>query len=390
MAGVHFYQHRLSNTDRTLTVEDAFRFYGAQAGIHDFKFDELLGLADISGWIGAVGTFDASSVTFSSTADAWSTLLHVEDLPSSYVLSYLVDSAHHAAVVGYESTDRYYMIGADANGYPTVWKAVDGTVSVAQVINETMPQMGTIKTEFKQEWREENGTSTWVSISMWINERQIISFSEINDTPIQNTAYGFAVYDDTASVKYANVRIPQLGEIAEYGTLDPGEVPIGGLQRVIEGRYLKFFMRGNNALRAYRTVPTLAIAELISDQVDHAALPIDLRQMKTHVRMMGAYTWAEAIDTELMTFFGHRFQEQNNPMLLTELDCYREAVKALKRIREDTFTETTTMDYNPLLEIEDRIETPNGSRLISSFSVEFDPGSATTELELREYVWGEP
>jgi hypothetical protein len=105
--------------------------------------------------------------------------------------------------------------------------------------------------------------------------------------------------------------------------------------------------------------------------------------------MMGAYIWAEAVDTDTMKIYGHRFQEVNNSMLLTQSECADEAANTLKRSQEAAFGLRTQARHIPILEPEDRIEIDGESWIVKSYQFQQTGSRAVQVYECQRYVWGD-
>lgn len=174
----------------------------------------------------------------------------------------------------------------------------------------------------------------------------------------------------------------------EYVTLDPGESPMGGLQRAIDGRYIKLFTRFNGDLVMHIwTNKSSAFTFLNSDHIDFKKA-FDQRELHNHVRMLGAYTEGEYIDHDLVDQIGYRFTEANNPYLLTDRECYIEAKNHVRRMKENAETASFSYQFlNPFLEPEDRITVENeGDWIINGYDLEFSPGYVKATYSIRRWV----
>lgn len=364
---VTFQDHRLSDQQMPLTLEDTFRVYAAYAGIHDCQFDDA---------------FTNASISYTGTVAAtWTQSLQATALPSSHVVSYTKSVARQGVVVGVNSANTGYIVCTDSSG---VYIYLGGTLKYSIPI--TTPVDADVVVGFRQMRYSDREDDLWRIITLWMNDALILTYSEPATVLIDSPRFGFAAYG-TDAVTYTSARVPELADFAEWASLDPGEAPLGGLRRVIEGRYLEYYVRYNGALRAWRPKTRSEDFAFGEDVIYTGRVNTDMSQMATHIRMVGAYTWAEALDADLIEQYEHRFREENNPMLMSEKECYNEAVRSLKRVREAAFAEQLRTPFTPLLEPEDRVSTTNGDWLISQMDQSLVLGAANQTLTLKQYVW---
>lgn len=364
---VTFQDHRLSDQQPPLTLEESFRLYAAYAGIHDCNFDDL---------------FTDSSISYTGTVAAtWTSALQIADLPLSYTVSYTKTVARQGVVVGVGSTGTGYLVCTDSSGIYVYYGA-----TLKYSVPIVTPTEADVVVAFRQVRYNDREDELWRVITLWMNDALILTYSEPASLIIDSPRFGMAAYG-TDAVTYTDVRVPELTDFAEWATLDPGETPLGGLRRVIEGRYLQYFVRFNGELRAWRPKSRVEDHELVDNVIYTGRVSTDLSQMANHIRMVGAYTWAEALDADLVEKYEHRFREENNPMLMSEKECYTEAVRSLKRVREAANGEQVRTPFTPLLEPEDRVSTPNGDWLISQMDQSLVLGGVNQTLTLKQYVW---
>lgn len=289
---------------------------------------------------------------------------------------------------------EHYLVGVNDTGQPFVSKydTLTHTYTVMLQLPTFAPAEADVQIAFREMRFGDSSSDTFHSVSLWLNRKHYLTFTEeytdadgVIDGPVY---FGLAAPKGT-TVTYANVRIPELTTFTDWISLDPGETPIGGLQRAIEGYYLKFFIRPDGSLRAWKPKTTTALYSYSDDERYSRSIQHDSRDLKTHIRQLGAYTQAEYIRHDLVQRYGHRFAEINNPYLFTEEECYEQAQLAIKRLEERMLIEKFTSIYHPLLEVEDHIQTPDGERILTSRSVTFEVGSTATEdVEARQYTYG--
>jgi len=328
-------------------------------------------------------------------------------LPHSHVIEMHVFDWNWAAVVccleygtqewsfhPRSAAGEHYLVGINDTGHPFVskYEPLTHTYEVMLQLPTFAPAEADVKIAFREMRFGDSSSGTFHSVSLWLNSQHYLTFTEeytdadgVIDGPIY---FGLAA-PTGQTVTYANVRIPELTTFTDWISLDPSETSIGGLQRAIEGYYLKFFMRHDGALRAWKPKATTALYSYSDDERYNRTIQYDTRDLKTHVRQLGAYTQAEYIRHDLVQRYGHRFAEINNPYLFTEEECYEQAQLAIKRLEERMLTERFASIYHPLLEVEDHIQTPDGERILTSRNVSFEIGSTATEdVEARQYTYG--
>lgn len=380
---------RMNAHEPPLTIERVYQRYATWAGILSHKFDDRY-IGAGTGWSGSPSiSFSDSALTIDATALAsqrWPVVQNSITTPGSQVVTFDIDTGDRWLVIlGYEDTNLFYYIGAGSTGLPVVYR---NNELVHRPDKQIPAGGGHVVAALRQVQFTDNETEVWYALSLWINGQHITTYLDKRAQAISNIKFGFGVLGNVART-FSNIRVPELSDMAEWGTLDPGETAYSGLSRVTEGRYLRQFVRFNGQFYAYRSkAKSLTKALTASDDLIEGEVTVDAASLFSHVRMMGAYTWGEALDATLLSRYGHRFAEVNNPMLMTEIECYEEAVKTLKRGEEAAFTEDVQVVFQPFLEVDDRVTTPNGDWLVSGLETSFGPGVIRQGLRLRRYVWG--
>lgn len=377
---VEFRKLRMHDNARPQTVEDSFRAYGNFSGIHDYNFD----LA-----------YSKSSVSFTgATPDTWN--LEVDTsyaLPNAYVLSYHKSSVRHAVVVNWQPNGNYWLVGTDENGYPFVGVNEDGAYRIVLSIPEACPTEADVRMAFREmtysgEAISEDTAGLWHAVSVWMNDALVLTYSQFAPYQLSGTWHvGFATYG-TTEMTITNISIPEITEFAEWSSIDPGEFPIGGLQRAIEGRYLRFFLRHNGELRAWRPKTTSPVLSFNSNLVDSEGVNIDYRGIKSHIRFVGAYVEAEYADRDMIRKYGHRFHIEQNPYVMSREECYQQAYRTAQRMLSEAITEDFESVFTPLLEPEDHIETPEGERIVSARVWSIGTGEIVQAISSRLYTYG--
>lgn len=360
---------RSNNRALPLTLESIFRHYGAWAGIHDFHFDARLALA--------------SKVVTGTLADDWTISAAAANLPPNFTVRYHKTAHRQAMHIGASGSSIYYTIGTDADGYPfIIWAGTAVTFSVPVAT----PEEADVEIVFRQQILDDREDVVWRTISIYMNDALVTTYSTDAPIPVaDNIQLSFCAYD-ADEVTYTSIVIPELCELAEFGTLDPGENAWGGLQRTLEGRYLKTFIRYDGSLRAWRK-KTRDVVMTFDESNMTILRAYDPDELITHARMMGAYVWEEFFDPDLAQRYMHRFAEVDNAMLLTRKECREEAENSVRRSEEAAFTLTFEAQWVPVLEPEDRIIVDGESWIVSSIAITGEEGACRAIYRCRKYVW---
>lgn len=362
---VNFKHFRCNNRVPSLTLENVFQQFGAWSGIHDYAFEDTY--AD-----------DTAAVSYGGSGYG-GTMLGLSILPN-FAVQYTFSALGAGIRVTGGSLD--WVIGLDTSGRPFVLTAAQGILAMRLPTTYSAP--ATCEMVFRQIRVNDREDEVWFLATLYVNGKVAIAYSEVGSATISAVDVGLYTYTGVSNT-FTNIRIPELTETAEFGTLDPGEVPLAGLQRTMEGRYLKYFMRWDGSLRAWKKK-----ARDVTLTVDHLMglkRIYDLPALVTHARMMGAWVWAEAINEDLVRQYGHRFFEDNNSMLLTEEECVVESVNTIRRSEEAAFGIDLQAPFQLFLEPEDRITADDDDWLIDGYSLDVGEGRITASISARKYAW---
>lgn len=345
----------LYNRSAPQIVENAFRAYCNWSGLHRFSFSDRYRL---------------DSTTVVSNANAWQTQMISALFPVSMLLQFDVDSPDGFGVRLCD-TGTFAIEIHMQNNTVVVQEIADGSrTEVYQAPHKTYLR-GHVEVGFREFRLSSDQLDVWNSMSVWVNNRLLFTYAKRVELVVPtDVQVGLLSYNGATT--FNNVRVPQLTSYTEWSSLDPGEVPMGGLDRAMEGRYIRYFLRPTGEVRAWRA--DVKQPDYIFDTADEfevSSESFDKRTIYTHVRMLGASVVAEAVDQALIKQYGHRFFEASNPYLMSESECRREAVEEIRRGLESALNEEIVTSYRPTLEPEDYIITPNGNRTINSISWAF-------------------
>lgn len=394
MTNIQFQFHRVVDFVSPLTVENAFRRYANFGQIHDQVFEKAYEMAS-AGWAATgnpgtgINSFTADDTELflnAVTAPAgWHKVIQLTAVPHSVLLKYHKETDPQAAVVGVQDDSSCYIVGT-RSGHITIAKRDSaGTVTNVLDITKTYPQIADVQVALRHIRFSDDDSDLWRCISLWMNDALMVSYVEKVDGILDNPIYfGLATYAGSTCA-FTDIQIPQLTEFAETCTLDPSEEPMGGLQRAIEGRYIKMHMRQNGQLRAWRPREVDSQRTFINGEILSKDIPFDRRSMYNHVRQVGAYRQAEFFRPDLIRKQDHRFTELNNPFLMTEAECYDQARLSILRMESEANSQQLVTPFTPLLQPEDRITTPDGDYIITQRDITVEQARVYQNLQTRQY-----
>jgi hypothetical protein len=349
-------------------VETLFKVYGNWGGVHHFKFFNLVQMASID-----------------TSGTDWSGIIALDAYVKDALLEYSVTARGHGAIFRYVDGDGL-LVGIDTSSNFVVYNLVAGVKTLLCSRPVVVPVAGAVRIAYRMQRFSSDEADLWETVTMWLGDAQIGTFARYLGATV-DVATQVALVAQT-SLTFTNVRVPQLTAFSEWASIDPGEAPIGGLERSIEGRYVKYFMRHTGELKAWRGRPTDAVYEYSdTEEVYIGERNFDPRQLYTHVRMLGAFTQAEFVRGDIISEREHRFIEVNNPYIMSEDECYIEAEKEIVRQEETALIENIEAPFRPALEPEDHIITADGHRIISRREWDFTQTTITEALQLRKYAY---
>lgn len=247
------------------------------------------------------------------------------------------------------SSDPAFLVHSDLNDYSTPFRSdYDYRLEV---------QISVVR---QSDWQVAQVCQVWFN-------RTLIASALIDVRPFPITPESKFGFYNLNSIQFQcntgffirEVEIPQLSDMVEWHSIDPGESPDQALSRAIEGRNLKRYARFDGTLAAFRSQDR-AVSETYNNRNNAGSRPIfsfrtkvDKRDLYSHVRMVGAWEQAEYVDVEAARVVGTEFRELKNPYLEDESECFFEAINAVRRMKENAFTASGTSPIHPFLERDD-------------------------------------
>jgi len=415
---IRFNSHNCYGLGMPLTVEDIFRLYGSQAGIHDFSFDEVASApkttADGAAYWANTGTppgysappdatFNSNGFALPPSVNGWAFCTKVAN-PQSYLATFIVGTGWPTKIyllspgqydgmylllpnaTGGKGVSLVYETYSSSSATPhTVWSEKEGPFDTTlgfgaiqggpQSRRSHLAETFNVAVSARYVRFGDSDADAYYFVRLWINEVLIFSAAidpqKFFSRPTAGFGFGYPSIGTSALI-VRDFRIAEMTDFLDWASLDPGEAPTGGLDRAIEGRNLRYFIRANGSLRAFRPKATVSAKTFTAPEVEKFSQQFDARQLVSHVRMVGAYTQSEFLDDvhyytpffeyranrptpTALAMGGHRFRVDNNPYLMTAIDCYKEAINSVQRSKQQAVTATMQVSGAPLLEREDVI-----------------------------------
>lgn len=387
---LNVFHHNLRDfSAQGLSIDDVFRYYNSAAGLHEVDTYNRLELT--SDMLELDAGLTATGMTLQQNGAGYKRgVVKGFTLPLSSSLRGSVNRQGWYFSL-YERTGGGYAAGVDNNGRPTIWLFNGSTFTILS----TTPWLtftGTQKFEITcRRWQSDSqGQIGRLSICLFINNVLAAAYEEEVAIQPMNSQLGIGIVTGQANpVTFSNVRVPDFCEVIDVISIDPGEAPSGGLGRAIEGIYLKMFMRPSGYMRAYR--PFLYANNSVysfpmDDLEDFYGPTVDVRGLKSHLRQQGAYTEAEVIDSEVLTKYGYRFDQVQNPFLMTVEECYLEGKRSLRRMKEESMNIGFATHGKVLIEVEDVVTVDGTKYRVTQKDMNFIPGQIEESYVLRGVI----
>lgn len=389
---VNVYHHNFHDFNATpLSIDDAFKAFLAAGGIHELdSFNRLEITSDML--TPDSGLTISSGMKFQLTATGTNKRAVIEGFthPLSFSIRGTINRPGWFLSFYELEPNCYWAAGVSKDGYACIWQCYNGSWRLVQKSVQN-PWGNRLPHKFEltvRRWQSDSqGILGRLSIGLFINNVVAVSCEEEVKIQFINSQVGLGLMgDQSLSVTFSNIRIPDFAEVMDVISIDPGEPPMGGLGRAIEGVYLKMFMRHNKALRAYRPFLHSTASQYtfqLEDLEELVGPSVDVRGLRSHLRQQGAYTEAEIVDAEILKKYGYRFEQMQNPFLMTVDECYLEGKRALRRMVEESKSVQFTTYGRPLIEIEDIVTLDGTKYRVTSKEMNFIPGQIEESYSLR-------
>lgn len=407
---VHVYHHNFRDFNATpLPLEDVFRAFAAASGIHDLdvynreqansgdsvrmELDSGLDYLGPSTVLpDGTTSYDAPLRFLRTTSGLKRAVFTDFTLPMSATIRGVVNCPGWM-IGAYETSGGYYLAGTDGNGQPCIWlydKVRSNLTLLCTTAWLSFSEEHKFTVTFRRWQSDSQGAIGRLSICLFINNVVAASYEEEVKIQPVNSPLSIIIHPgQVRPVTFSSFEVSDFTEVMDVVSIDPGEPPMGGLSRAIEGVYLKMWMRPNKSLRAYRPFlySTTPLYTFPMDTLESLEGPsVDVRGLRSHLRQQGAYVEAEVIDTENLRKYGYRFEQAQNPFLMTVEECYLEGKRSLRRMKEEAMNISFVTHGRPLLETEDVVILNGEKYRITTKSVNYVPGQIEEDYNLRGVI----
>lgn len=396
-----FFMFEMNDNQDALTLEGVYKKYGTFGGVMEYEFtDDITGFKSAKWDAMANVSYTSDKIARSGTVGADGIVWYSDSMPHSYTFEYFMHNNEGGFVIRGDGGTNYYKFLYNVSGYAVLYKSVSGVVGpiVSKELQGTeVVSYGKVTVSVRDAQYTADSGGRIIYISVWINDQLILSGSDNVADSIPPLRFGMVIPAGAATDLYSGLRVPNLGEVIVWSSLDPGENPQGAISRAIEDRYIKQWIRWNGALKVWKPAARTVAAQIPMSKEFNLINTLDTKQIFSHVRMLGAFQWVQVSDPDLERRFGHKFREVNNTSLWNADDCYRVALQLLLRSKEAANqAQFDTFGYM-FLELEDRMQLPDRvtpgdyiDYIIDSISWSAKNDTFSTSMSLRRYYYGEP
>jgi hypothetical protein len=281
-----------------------------------------------------------------------------------------------------------YYVGASTSRHPLIYYYNGTSVITAYYMPDiSIAQYAHIRLSVRKTIFGSAVERVWLAVSMWADDTLILTyFVLLPFSPNATTEMGPARYNAGGGGNriYSNLSMAAMSDVIDSITIDPNEPAFPAFQRATEGYYLRYFMRGTNEVTFLKPKTQDTQMTLAATRSDPGVVMRNQHGVKSHIRLIGAVTQAEYVGTDVL----YRFAEVNNPFLMTREDCATEAEAVYHRLKSEAETLSVSHPVNPVLELEDRITTPEGDWIISSINLHVNNMYIRQDITGRKYIYG--
>jgi hypothetical protein len=392
-------QFETSDLKPPLTIENLYRFYAAFGGIYkcEFKssasnFSDFI-LEDTPVYVNNVNSLDLSAPN-TGYDSLYAT--YNQAVPSNFWLEFY-SHIDYPRIKFYANgingdADEYFVVGI-GNGYVYLDNYIDSDDSVQMVYAAPMPipnQHGKIQLFVRNVLTDSVLNSRAVVITLYLNGVRLFSVN-VDSLDLIGRRIILEGYTETIGPVYSDFRIPNMTDILEWSSLDPGETPMTSIARAIEDRYIKQYLDNTDTLKVFKPYPETPVAQ-IKDYIERIEYNIDTRQLITDLRLRGPFHWVRVVDEELLKRFNDRFYQLDNTSQFSAEDCRREAELFLRRQRENLNQYHYELNGYVLLQPEDTIQAIDPyyhtffDLIINDISIQSTPNNFLANINMRKKV----
>lgn len=330
----------IHDANRILSLEDIYRMRAEFAGIHHFSFDSLVSdelLENTGDWEDPLGVWGFNGSAYASPTGSFdfAPLWHAVETPASFKLRAHMSYGASKTGIAFRGngSDEYYVALLDWPDCGFYHVSPSGVETLIEMDTQTLILEGDVELSVYQHQYSEEDNDRFLFMSIWFNDRLILSGYHHIPDDVPGYRWGFAV-PPGGDAKWGSVHIPDLCDTVLWASIDPGESALESLRRSVGERVITHFVRPDGSLRAFKPKATQLAYELPEDYVLSRSHGRDTREIISHVRLHYAAGWVDVFDPVLMEHFGHRFAEVQNPDISSAREAHTEASAALRRSLE--------------------------------------------------------
>jgi len=395
-----FYSFDMSDNADALTIEGVFQKYAAFAGLHGFEFEDTINTFDALKWTPDSLHIDVNSNDITTTAAvADSIVWYSDNMPHSYVIDFTFHVGVWGIYIRSDGNNNWYRVKYDSGGYLSLMKGVDGITSMLyekELSGLEIVDWGRARIAVRDAQASSDSPLRTLYISVWVNDELVATIAD-NSASSSLLKMGLMVAQNLSAGEliFSDIRVANLGEIITISSLDPGEAPIGAIQRAIEDRYIKYWMRWNGKLKVWKPKARSVSLSLTRSKQFYINEVIDIRQIFTEARVLGAFHWVRVFDYDMVRGYKTRFKELQNTSAWNADDCYAIGLEMLIRSKEQAFQARFDSFGLVLLELEDRLAISDlnagtTSYIVDSLNWSSEAGTFRVSGTGRKYFYGEP
>lgn len=400
--GIGFKNSLMSTNTHPLGVFETYQIFAAYAGMHQvnvaasennpfLKVKNWIGFDDniwqINGSVlsGSTQPFQKGRIFSSPNIDNGIFVAH------SFIIKFTVNGTGGAMLFRVtDNQDKYFKFEWTPTSVNIARITNARTIPEEEIINRIYEGVST-PAEVILMVREYKYTSldddNWLLIGAWVNGHQRVSAAYQLKGVSTGYGIGFEI-DESSSVSWDELFVPQFGPLPiDWAIMDPGEAPMGAINRTIGERHIKSYANYKGDLVLFRPRNAPVHWDFTRFQTKTTAYTFDYSRVVTHVRQWGAFHEAERIWPEGIQKFGRRFVEVNNPNLYTEADCYAEAQVIINKSTEEAERISFDCQFIPVIEPEDRIRTLEGDWFVDSIQVDVRPSKISMSINARRFAY---
>ena len=312
-------------------------------------------------------------------ASGWEYIMTVSTVPKNFKLTYEKDSGTSAV---------YFRTSADMTDYMKIEIAQDSLILIkcedgtpAEVLD--LPLDG--------DWHTAAEVTLGVRddyVKLWIDDEFCFGW-KMGETEVAGAGYiGFGS-TTTGDVYIDDVRIAELTNIVDFTSMSTGETPYEVIRRAISQKHVQMWVRPDGSLRAVRPQDNLT-STFTYDHPENISRARDQSDAFSHVRVVGAWEWADYIDDTLLAALGHVFRKFDNSDLMSQGECLEECEYLINEVKARMKQVSFSSEAMVLQEREDRVtvqhEDIGADYRVSSFQMAFEAAEFYSQIVARKYL----